>query len=92
MAKSGSYLSAAPYHGPKGPSDAEFRRAQKSLWETGIALQGPDTDTLTEPYRDGVHFNGKGLQAHGRMWAEKVGAYLNRGLSSPVGSGGPVAQ
>ena len=26
----------------------------------------------------GVHFNAKGLQAHGRLWAEKVGAYLDK--------------
>ncbi|MFZ4779730.1 MAG: sialate O-acetylesterase [Terrimicrobiaceae bacterium] len=54
------------------------RDAQKRIWDEGIALEGPDTDTLTGDLRAGVHFNPKGLKAHGDMWADKVGAYLDQ--------------
>jgi hypothetical protein len=72
------FVAQATYHLPDDPSSPEFRQAQKALWETGAALEGPDTDTLMADYRDGVHFNGKGLQAHGKMWAEKVGKVLGQ--------------
>jgi hypothetical protein len=62
-------------------SSPQVRAAQKKLWDTGVALEGPDTDTLTGDNRDsegkGVHFSPKGLKAHGEMWAEKVEAYLD---------------
>ena len=42
------------------------RAGQKKLWETGVAFEGPDTDTLTGDNRDqggkGIHFSPKGLQ------------------------------
>ena len=68
------------------PSDAEFRAAMKKLWDKGVSLEGPDTDTLGEVYRSGVHFNGKGQRAHGLLWAEKVGTYLDRELAKPAQS------
>jgi hypothetical protein len=44
-------------------------------------LEGPDTDALTGDYRQnngtGVHFSASGLQVHGKLWAEKVEAYLD---------------
>jgi len=44
-------------------------------------LEGPDTDTLTAPYRQsggkGTHFNDAGLKAHGLLWADKVSQYLD---------------
>ena len=58
-------------------ADEEFRTAQKSLSETGAAQPGPDTDTFTAEFRDGVHFNEKGLQAHGKLWAKCVIAHLD---------------
>ena len=64
------------YHTPDEPSSPEIRDAQKSLWDAGIALEGPDTDTLGPEFRDsggkGVHFNWKGLHKHALMWADKV--------------------
>lgn len=61
------------------------RAAQKKLWETGVALEGPDTDTLTGDNRDeggkGIHFSPKGLRAHGKLWAEKVTVYLDKELA-----------
>jgi hypothetical protein len=39
----------------------DIRRAQASIWQAGIALEGPDTDTLTGDMRDnngtGVHLS-----------------------------------
>ncbi|MBL8764255.1 MAG: alpha-L-fucosidase [Phycisphaerae bacterium] len=68
------------YHNPEKPSFDSTRAGQKALWDRGIALEGPDTDTLTGDHRDGggrgIHFSPKGLDAHGRMWADKVGVWL----------------
>jgi hypothetical protein len=75
------FVAQATYHNENDPGDEEFRAAQKSLWTDKIALEGPDTDALRLAFRDGVHFNGKGLKAHGALWAKKVGAYLDKTLN-----------
>jgi len=76
------FVARVSYHSPKAPSFAGTREAQKKLWDLGIALPGPDTDTLTGDNRarggKGIHFSGKGLRAHGEMWAKIVGDYLDR--------------
>jgi hypothetical protein len=76
------FVARASYHSPSDPSCTPVRDAQRSLWEEGIALEGPDTDQLTGDNRQnggtGVHFSDKGLRAHGRLWAEKVAAYVDR--------------
>ena len=72
------FVAQATYHSEKDPADEEFRAAQKALWTSGVALEGPDTDALRGEFRAGVHFNGKGQKEHGRLWAEKVGAYLDK--------------
>jgi hypothetical protein len=68
-------------YSPKSSSFPPIRDAQQSLWKAGIALEGPDTDALTGDYRQnngtGVHFSASGLQVHGKLWAEKVEAYLD---------------
>jgi len=75
------FVAQASYHSPRDPSAPEIRLAQKSLWQAGLAVAGPDTDRLTGSNRQndglGVHFSDKGLQAHGRLWAEKVEAWLD---------------
>ena len=74
-------VAQASYHNPNERSFAGIRDAQKRLWDTGVAIEGPDTDTLTGDNRDqngaGVHMSGKGERAHGELWAEKVTTYLN---------------
>lgn len=75
------FVAQTTYHSEKDPADEEFRAAQKALWDGGIALQGPDTDALGKEYRAGVHFNAKGLQAHGKRWEEKVGSWLETQLT-----------
>lgn len=71
------FVAQTSYHNPKEPLFATTRDAQKRLWDEGLALPGPDTDTLVGDTRAGIHFNPKGLKAHGDMWAEKVAAYLD---------------
>jgi Carbohydrate esterase, sialic acid-specific acetylesterase len=78
------FVAQASYHTPEDPSTPAIRDAQSALWRNGIALEGPDTDTLTGKLRQnngqGVHFSVEGLQAHGRLWAEKVAAWLDTQL------------
>jgi hypothetical protein len=78
------FVAQVSYHNPEKPSFASTRDAQQLLWKQGIALEGPDTDTLIGDHRDyhgqGIHFSPKGLRAHGVMWAEKVSTYLHQVL------------
>ncbi|MBI1840116.1 MAG: hypothetical protein HYR88_04610 [Verrucomicrobia bacterium] len=78
------FVAQASYHTPDDPGSADIRSAQAALWTSGIALPGPDTDALTGDFRDsggkGVHFSGKGLREHGRLWAEKVAPWLEAQL------------
>jgi hypothetical protein len=75
------FVAVATYHSPQDPSTPSFQEAQRSLWHSGIAIAGPNTDTLGSPYRQnngqGVHLNDAGLKAHGSMWAEMVERYLD---------------
>ena len=75
------FVAQASYHSPEDLSCPPIREAQSSLWKEGVALEGPDTDQLTGENRQdngkGVHFSARGLKAHGELWAEKVGAYLD---------------
>jgi hypothetical protein len=71
------------YHNPDDTHSDDIREAQKSLADDKIALLGPDTDTLTGDNRDkdgkGIHLSAKGLQAHGKMWAEKAVELIGSG-------------
>jgi hypothetical protein len=79
------FVAQVSYLNPREPSSPTTRAGQKKVWEEGVALEGPDTDTLTGDNRDdggkGIHFSGKGLRAHGKLWADKVGAYLDKVLA-----------
>lgn len=76
------FVARVSYHKPADPSAPEIREAQAALWRSGLALEGPDTDRLTGGLRQnngtGIHFSARGLEAHGRLWAEKVAAYIER--------------
>lgn len=78
------FVAEATYHSPQEQSCPPIQEAQRSLWQSGIAREGPDTDTLTSEYRQnqgkGVHFSDAGLKAHGALWAEKVEVYLDEAL------------
>ncbi len=75
------FVAQVSYHNPEHPSFDSTRIAQQKLWDEGVALRGPDTDTLVGDARDhdgrGIHFSPKGLSAHGLMWAQLVGDYLD---------------
>jgi hypothetical protein len=74
-------VAQATYHSPEDPSCAPIRTAQRSVWTDGVALEGPDTDTLGAAFRQnngkGVHLNDAGLKAHGALWAQRVELYLD---------------
>lgn len=78
------FVAQASYHTPEDPGSEDIRAAQRALWKSGLALEGPDTDALTGENRDhdgnGVHFSGRGLRAHGRAWANKVEPWLSQEL------------
>ena len=75
------FVALATYHTPDDTSCPPIREAQHKLWQNGLALQGPDTDTLKAPYREnhgkGTHLNDAGLKAHGLLWAQSVEIYLD---------------
>jgi hypothetical protein len=75
------FVAQATYHTPDDPSCPPIRDAQRSLWQPDLAIEGPDTDSLTAPYRQnagkGTHFNDAGLKAQGLLWADKVSRYLD---------------
>lgn len=75
------FVAQVSYNNPKAPSFDSTRNAQKRLWNEGIALEGPDTDTLVGEDRDGIHLSVKGLKKHGEMWTEKIGVYLDKVLA-----------
>jgi hypothetical protein len=81
------------YHNPQQPSFAGPRNGQKMLWDSGVALEGPDTDSLTGDNRSeggqGIHFSAKGLRAHGRLWADRVAVYLETVLDRGKDNGLP---
>jgi hypothetical protein len=74
-------VAQATYHTPDDPGCPPIREAQRSLWQHNLAIEGPDSDTLTARYRQnggkGTHFNNAGLKAHGLLWADKVSQYLD---------------
>jgi hypothetical protein len=76
------FVAQATYHNPQDTGSADIRAAQRALWESGLALPGPDTDKLTGDMREkngmGVHFSVKGLQEHGKMWADRVVPWLTK--------------
>ncbi|RSL17791.1 carbohydrate esterase-like sialic acid-specific acetylesterase [Edaphobacter aggregans] len=78
------FVAQASYHTPEDTSTPAIRESQRSLWQAGIALEGPDTDTLTAAYRQnngkGTHLNDAGLKLHGQMWAHQVELYLDEVL------------
>ena len=51
------------------------RRAQAMTWREGLALPGPDTDTLGATFRDAdfrVHFNESGTREAARLWTDSI--------------------
>lgn len=74
------FVALVSYHTPNDTGSEDIRDAQKALWRSGVALEGPDSDALIGAARDangkGIHFSGPGLREHGLRWAEKVLPWL----------------
>lgn len=82
------FVAQASYHSPADPGSSDIRAAQQALWDSGVALAGPDTDALTGNFRDqngqGVHFSGPGLREHAARWGALVGPWLDQQLAAPA--------
>jgi hypothetical protein len=80
------FVAQVSYHSPQDQGAPELRATQKSLVTDGIALAGPNTDDLGPEFRQnngkGIHFNARGLQRHGELWAGLVGAWLEQQLAA----------
>ena len=84
------FVAQASYHNPAEMSQADIRAAQKAVCDEGLANLGADTDTLTGLLREkkgqGVHLSDQGLHEHARLWAEKVGPWLDQQLQITTAS------
>jgi predicted esterase len=73
------------YHVPGDEASPDIRAAQRALWESGLCIEGPDTDALGGLLREnkgqGVHFSAEGLRAHAAAWAGKVSPWLVKQLA-----------
>ncbi len=78
------FVAQVSYHVPGDEASPEIREAQASLWRDGVALEGPDSDALTEKFRErngqGVHFSEQGLREHARRWFEKISPWIEKQL------------
>ena len=64
---------------------ASVLKAQKALWDKGIAHRGPDTNDLvgSPDYRhDGIHLGPRGMLIHAELWYTILSAHY--GWASPV--------
>ena len=79
------FVAQASYHVPGDEFSPEIRLAQRQVWESGVALEGPDSDALVGPLRErngaGVHFSTEGLNQHATRWHEKVAPWLKSQLA-----------
>jgi len=79
------FVAQVSYHTPDDPGSPDIRAAQQALWDSGLALAGPDSDALTGELRErggkGVHFSGPGLREHAARWVEKVAPWLEQRLA-----------
>ena len=86
------FVAQVSYHTSIDTGSSEIRNAQAALWKSGVALEGPDSDSLIGAMREnggkGVHFSGPGLRAHGALWVEKVLPWLETHLAKadPIAS------
>ena len=78
------FVAQVSYHIHGDEASPDIRAAQASLWQSGLALAGPDSDALKGELRErggkGVHFSGPGLRAHAAKWAEKVAPWVEQQL------------
>jgi hypothetical protein len=82
------FVAQVGYHNPADPTSPDIHAAQKAVCDDGLAILGPDTDTLTGDMREkngtGIHLSAKGLKAHAHLWFEQVSPWLEQQLQKPV--------
>ena len=75
------FVAQVSYHTPDDAASPDIRAAQRALWKSAVAVEGPDSDALVGDLRDGggkgVHFSGRGLREHASRWADKVAPWLD---------------
>ena len=85
------FVAQVSYHVPGDEASPDIRAAQASLWKDGIALEGPDSDSLKGELREGggkgVHFSGPGLRAHAALWAQKIIPWVDQQLAMELPPG-----
>lgn len=77
------FVAGTCYCPPQGGQDwkegmAAVLKAQKVLWDKGVAHRGPDTNDLvgSPEYRhDGIHFGPRGLLVHAERWYAVLSAH-----------------
>ena len=75
----GVFLVAQATFGSHAPSNAQIRFAQGEAATFPGTAAGPDLDTLDAAYRrDGIHFNGRGLEASADLWFAALQPQLDR--------------
>jgi Carbohydrate esterase, sialic acid-specific acetylesterase len=74
------FVAQVSYHNPADTDSLDIRAAQKAVWRDGVALQGPDADTLAGYMRadhgTAVHMSAGGQKALAHLWFEKVTPWL----------------
>jgi N-sulfoglucosamine sulfohydrolase len=65
-------VAQATYHSEDDANDEEFRQAQREVTKLKAVYPGADTDLLRAEFRDGVHFNERGLKAHAKFWSDTI--------------------
>ncbi len=83
------FVAQASYHVPGDEFSPEIRLAQRQVWESGMAQEGPDTDALTGEFRErggkGVHFSAAGQREHASRWAQRISPWVHAQLAAPAG-------
>src|SRR5262249_47798197 len=68
------FVAGVAWVGPEHQAkEAAVRAGQRRVCDGKLTFAGPVTDDLkgdTRTKSDGVHFSARGLQEHGRLWAE----------------------
>ena len=73
------FLVAQATFGSHAPSNAQIRFAQAEAAALPGTAAGPDLDTLDIAFRrDGIHFNGRGLEAAAALWWAALQPQLDR--------------
>lgn len=78
------FVAQVSYHSPSDTGAPDIREAQMSLSQNGVALAGPDSDSIRGELREkqgqGVHLTGAGLRQHAALWMARIAPWLEEQL------------